>query len=96
MSVRELGRARTVFAARSISDQRQFWDRSSRAKMWCMRKPLPQEGVVTVAQREYESTRETLYLMASPVNRSRLSEAVARLEAGGGAVRELADEDTTL
>ncbi|MEV1248956.1 type II toxin-antitoxin system prevent-host-death family antitoxin [Nonomuraea sp. NPDC049750] len=53
------------------------------------------EGVVMVSQREYESIRETLYLMASPVNRRRLSEAVARLEAGGGAVRELADEDTT-
>ncbi|MEU7836827.1 MULTISPECIES: hypothetical protein [unclassified Nonomuraea] len=39
--------------------------------------------------------RETLYLMASPVNRRRLSEVVARLEAGGGTVRELADEDTT-
>lgn len=53
------------------------------------------EGVVMVSQREYESMRETLYLMASPVNRRRLSEAVARLEAGGGTVRELADEDTT-
>ncbi|MGP3921138.1 type II toxin-antitoxin system Phd/YefM family antitoxin [Nonomuraea sp. 10N515B] len=53
------------------------------------------EGVVMVSQREYESMRETLYLMASPVNRRRLSEAVARLEAGGGTVRELADEDAT-
>lgn len=53
------------------------------------------EGVVMVSQREYESMRETLYLMASPANRRRLSEAVARLEAGGGTVRELADEDTT-
>ncbi|WP_328814305.1 type II toxin-antitoxin system Phd/YefM family antitoxin [Nonomuraea cypriaca] len=53
------------------------------------------EGVVMVSQHEYESMRETLYLMASPVNRRRLSEAVARLEAGGGTVRELADEDTT-
>ncbi|GGP13531.1 hypothetical protein GCM10012278_65670 [Nonomuraea glycinis] len=53
------------------------------------------EGVVMVSQHEYESMRETLYLMASPVNRRRLSEAVARLEAGGGTVRELADEDTS-
>ncbi len=53
------------------------------------------EGVVMVSQREYESMRETLYLMASPVNRRRLSEAVARLEAGGGTVRDLADEDAT-
>ncbi|WP_310716118.1 type II toxin-antitoxin system prevent-host-death family antitoxin [Nonomuraea sp. 3-1Str] len=53
------------------------------------------EGVVMVSQREYESMRETLYLMASPVNRRRLSEAVARLESGGGAVRELADGDAT-
>ncbi|GAA2818720.1 type II toxin-antitoxin system prevent-host-death family antitoxin [Nonomuraea rubra] len=54
------------------------------------------EGVVMVSQRENESMRETLYLMASPVNRRRLSEAVARLEARGGAVRELADEHTAL
>lgn len=53
------------------------------------------EGVVMVSQREYESMRETLYLMASPVNRRRLSEAVTRLEAGGGTVRELVDGDTT-
>ena len=51
------------------------------------------EGVVMVSQREYESMRETLYLMASPENRRRLSEAIASLEAGGGTIRELADED---
>ncbi|TYB59736.1 type II toxin-antitoxin system prevent-host-death family antitoxin [Nonomuraea sp. PA05] len=53
------------------------------------------EGVVMVSQREYESMRETLYLMASSANRRRLSDAVARLEASGGTARELADEDTT-
>ncbi|MEV5498772.1 hypothetical protein AB0M50_25560 [Nonomuraea fuscirosea] len=43
--------------------------------------------------REDESARETLHLMASPENRRRLSEAIASLEAGGGTVRELADDD---
>src|SRR5262245_19520440 len=51
------------------------------------------EGVVLVSQREYESMRETLYLMASPANRGRLSRSIARLEAGQGSVRELAEED---
>ncbi|GAA1657111.1 hypothetical protein GCM10009733_063450 [Nonomuraea maheshkhaliensis] len=44
------------------------------------------------SRRECASTCETTYLMASPVNRRGLSEAIASLEAGGGIVRELADD----
>jgi antitoxin YefM len=49
------------------------------------------ENVVMLPQREYESMRETLYLMASPVNRERISRSIDQLNAGGGQSRELAD-----
>ena len=51
------------------------------------------ENVVMLPQREYESMRETLYLMASPANRERISRAVAQLEGGHGQIRELVDAD---
>lgn len=44
------------------------------------------------SRRECASMCETFYLMASPVNRDRLSEAIASLVAGGGIVRELAGD----
>jgi hypothetical protein len=44
-------------------------------------------------EREYESMRETLYLMASPANRERISRAIAQLEGGEGQIRELTDAD---
>jgi antitoxin YefM len=51
------------------------------------------ENVVMLPQREYESMRETLYLMSSPVNRQRISRAVEQLDGGQGQVRELIDAD---
>jgi antitoxin YefM len=53
------------------------------------------ENVVMLPQREYESMRETLYLMASPANRRRISRSIEQLNNGGGQLRELAaaDED---
>jgi antitoxin YefM len=53
------------------------------------------ENVVMLPQREYESMRETLYLMANPVNRQRLSRSIKQLDEGHGQVHELiaADED---
>jgi antitoxin YefM len=51
------------------------------------------ENVVMLPQREYESMRETLYLMASPVNRQRISRAIEQLDDGRGQVRELIDAD---
>jgi antitoxin YefM len=44
-------------------------------------------------QREYESMRETFYLMSSPVNRQRISRAIEQLDGGHGQVRELIDAD---
>jgi antitoxin YefM len=51
------------------------------------------ENVVIVPQREYESMRETLYLMSSPVNRQRISRAIEQLDDRQGQVRELIDAD---
>ncbi|MEJ7926768.1 type II toxin-antitoxin system prevent-host-death family antitoxin [Sphingobium sp. AN641] len=42
------------------------------------------EGVVMIAQSEWESIEETLYLLQSPANAKRLLEAVRGLEAGQG------------
>ena len=49
------------------------------------------ENVVMIPQHEYESMRETLYLMASPVNRRRISRSVDQLNRGRGHVHELID-----
>jgi antitoxin YefM len=51
------------------------------------------ENVVMIPQREYESMRETLYLMASPANRRRVSRSITELDEGRGQVRELIDLD---
>jgi antitoxin YefM len=42
---------------------------------------------------EYASFGETRYLLASPKNAARLAEAVAELEAGGGAEHRLHEPD---
>ena len=47
------------------------------------------EGVVMVAQSEWDSIQETLYLLQSPKNAERLIAAVRGLEAGGGEEHEL-------
>jgi antitoxin YefM len=49
------------------------------------------EPVVIVSLDEYESLRETAYLLKSPKNAARLLQSIERLEAGGGAARELAE-----
>jgi antitoxin YefM len=51
------------------------------------------ENVVMLPQREYESMRETLYLMAGPANRERISRAITQLEGGHGQIRELIDAE---
>ncbi|MGZ0149756.1 type II toxin-antitoxin system Phd/YefM family antitoxin [Kribbella sp. WER1] len=51
------------------------------------------EPVVVVTLAEYESLKETDYLMRSPANARRLRDAIEQDRAGGGAVRELADPD---
>lgn len=51
------------------------------------------EPVVIVSLSEYESLKETAYLLRSPRNAARLLRSIDRLESGGGSTRELlADE----
>ncbi|RVU18639.1 type II toxin-antitoxin system prevent-host-death family antitoxin [Streptomyces antnestii] len=49
------------------------------------------EPVVIVALDEYESLKETAYLLRSPENARRLLASIDRLENGGGTTRELAE-----
>jgi antitoxin YefM len=51
------------------------------------------EPVVIVSLDEFESLRETAYLMRSPRNARRLLDAMERLEAGGGVTHDLVDAD---
>jgi antitoxin YefM len=51
------------------------------------------EPVVIVSLADYESLRETAYLMRSPANARRLLDAMERLEAGRGQTRELLERD---
>jgi len=49
------------------------------------------DPVVMVALDDYESLKETAYLLRSPENARRLLSSIDRLENGGGTARELAD-----
>ena len=51
------------------------------------------EPVVLVSLADFESLRETAYLMRSPTNARRLLDAMERLEAGRGEQHDLADAD---
>lgn len=51
------------------------------------------EPVVIVSLADYESLRETAYLMRSPANARRLLDAMEQLEAGKGEPRPLAEDD---
>ena len=51
------------------------------------------EPVVIMSLADYESLRETAYLMRSPANARRLLDAVERLEAGDGQPHDLVDAD---
>jgi antitoxin YefM len=51
------------------------------------------EPAVIVALSEYESLRETAYLLRNPANARRLLASIEELESGGGSVRELSDPD---
>ena len=51
------------------------------------------ESAVIISLREYESLKETAYLMASPANARRLNEAIEELRAGSGEVHDLIDTD---
>lgn len=51
------------------------------------------EPVVIVSLADYESLRETAYLMRSPANARRLLDAMERLEASRGQAHELIEAD---
>ena len=51
------------------------------------------EPVVVVSLEDYESLKETAYLMRSPANARRLLDAMERLEAGGGVARDMVETD---
>lgn len=51
------------------------------------------EPVVIVSLADFESLRETAYLMRSPANARRLLDAMERLEAGHGEAHDLTDVD---
>jgi antitoxin YefM len=51
------------------------------------------ESVVIVSLADFESLRETAYLMRSPANARRLLDAMERLEAGDGEPHDLLDPD---
>lgn len=49
------------------------------------------EPVVIVSLAEYESLRETAYLLRSPTNARRLLDAMEQLEGGRGVARDLVE-----
>jgi len=49
------------------------------------------EPVVIVSLEDYQSLKETAYLLRSPENARRLLASIARLEGGAGVERELAE-----
>ena len=49
------------------------------------------EPVVIVALDEYESLKESAYLLRNPANARRLLTSIERLESGGGAEHDLAE-----
>lgn len=51
------------------------------------------EPVVIVSLDDYESLRETAYLMRSPANARRLLDAMERLESGHGNAHDLIETD---
>ncbi len=51
------------------------------------------EPVVIVSLADFESLRETAYLMRSPANARRLLDAMERLESGAGEAHDLVDAD---
>lgn len=49
------------------------------------------EPVVIVSLEDYESLKETAYLLRSPANAHRLLASIEELESGGGVVRDPAE-----
>ncbi|MFE2939229.1 type II toxin-antitoxin system Phd/YefM family antitoxin [Streptomyces sp. NPDC059255] len=51
------------------------------------------DAVVIVSLAEYESLKETVYLLRSPANAGRLLASIDELESGGGTVREVTPDE---
>jgi antitoxin YefM len=51
------------------------------------------EPVVIVSLEDYESLKETAYLLRSPANARRLLASIEELETGGGTARELPEPE---
>ena len=51
--------------------------------------------VVMLSAEEFAGWQETVRLLSSPLNAERLMRSIRQLEAGGGEVHELLDEDQT-
>ncbi|MGF1432206.1 type II toxin-antitoxin system Phd/YefM family antitoxin [Kitasatospora sp. LaBMicrA B282] len=51
------------------------------------------EPVVIVSLEDYQSLKETAYLLRSPANARRLLASIEELESGGGTVQELANPE---
>lgn len=49
------------------------------------------EDVIMVSRSDYESLRETAYLLRNPANARRILGSIEELEAGRGVVRDLAE-----
>lgn len=50
------------------------------------------QNVVVLSQEEYDGMQETLHLMSSPKNASRLKESIAEFESNGGLQKDLIEE----
>ena len=53
-------------------------------------------NIVVMSESEFNSWKETMYLLRSPANRKHILESVAQLDAGKGTRRELLDEQELL
>lgn len=52
------------------------------------------DDVVILSKEDYDSIMETLYLLKSPVNASRLLTSAARIKAGESAQRDLIEDES--
>lgn len=55
-----------------------------------------QEAVVVVGKEEWDAIQETLHLLSSPANATRLHASIAQLNAGQGVERALTDDEADL
>jgi len=49
------------------------------------------DDVVILSKADFDSMEETMHLLSSPANATRLNESIAELDAGGGTEHDLVD-----